>query len=89
MVVTLETFWVFMYVMSYTLHSPTSKTSMASSYQRNKVDALFKFLGVLALTILLVFSLTAPATLQIKSALSVAQNTFPLPPLCHSVSHTP
>ena len=87
--VTLETFWVSMYVMSYTLHSPTSKTSMASSYQRNKVDALFKFLSVLASTILLVFSLTAPATLQINSALSVAKNTFPLPLLCHSVSYTP
>lgn len=80
-----------MWVMASTLYSPTSKISVAPCYPRKKVDVLFKFLCGLEPTILLVLHLTAPATLQISHALSVAQNTFSLPPtlpfpLIHTLS---
>ena len=67
-------------------HSPTSKTSMAPSYQRNKINALFNSLCDFAPTTLLVFSHSSCYTANKQS---VAEHIFPLPPLCHSISYMP
>ena len=56
MMITSETFCVFVCVTSYTPHSPTSETSMAPSYQRNKINVLFNSLCDFVPTTLLVFS---------------------------------